>query len=154
MTKIKRRVFMFQKITNFFVSLVQKYLPDAFLFAVFLTIATLILGVAFTQDFDLTATYLAMNINKSVAAKYMRCDWKTIMRCISRTRLYLEPNLKERYEGLVNIGIDETSYRKGHKYVTVVVNHDTNTVVWVGLGHSTQTLSEFFETLKIGRAHV
>lgn len=39
---------MFQKITNFFVSLVQKYLPDAFLFAVFLTIATLILGVAFT----------------------------------------------------------------------------------------------------------
>ena len=102
---------------------------------------------SFTKDFDLTATYLAMNINKSVAAKYMRCDWKTIMRCISRTRLYLEPNLKERYEGLVNIGIDETSYRKGHKYVTVVVNHDTNTVVWVGLGHSTQTLSEFFETL-------
>ena len=39
---------MFQKITNFFVSLVQKYLPDAFLFAIFLTIATLILGVAFT----------------------------------------------------------------------------------------------------------
>ncbi len=39
---------MFQKLTNFFVSLVQKYLPDAFLFAVFLTIGTLILGVIFT----------------------------------------------------------------------------------------------------------
>ena len=101
----------------------------------------------FTKDFDLNAAYLAMNINKSVAAKYMRCDWKTIMRCISRTRDYLEPNIKERFNGLENIGIDETSYRKGHKYVTVVVNHDNKTVVWVGLGHSAQTLSEFFELL-------
>ncbi len=39
---------MFKKMTNFFVSLVQKYLPDAFLFAIFLSIVTLILGVVFT----------------------------------------------------------------------------------------------------------
>ena len=39
---------MFKKITNFFVSLVQKYLPDAFLFAIFLTIITLVLGIVFT----------------------------------------------------------------------------------------------------------
>ena len=42
---------------------------------------------------------------------------------------------KKRYDGLVNIGIDETSYRKGHKYVTTVVNHDTNTVVWAHEGY-------------------
>ncbi len=24
----------------------------------------------------------------------------------------------------------KTSYRKGHKYITVVVNHDTNIIVW------------------------
>ena len=101
----------------------------------------------FTKDFDLQATYIALNINKSVAASYMRCDWKTIMRCISRARAYLEPNIDDRLNNLVNIGIDETSYRKGHNYVTVVVNHDTNTVVWVGEGHSTETLSKFFEKL-------
>ena len=83
----------------------------------------------FTTTFDLMATFLAMNINKSVAAQYLRCDWHTIMRCISRVREFLEPDLKKRYEVLVNIGINETSYRKGHTYVTVVVNHDTNTVV-------------------------
>ncbi len=101
----------------------------------------------FTTTFDLMATFLAMNINKSVAAQYLRCDWHTIMRCISRVREFLEPDLKKRYEGLVNIGIDETSYRKGHTYVTVVVNHDTNTVVWCSPGHSTETLSQFFEEL-------
>lgn len=26
----------------------------------------------------------------------------------------------------------ETSYCKGHKYVTVVTNHNTNQVIWVG----------------------
>lgn len=39
---------MFKKITDFFVSLVQKYLPDAFLFSIFLTILTLVLGVVVT----------------------------------------------------------------------------------------------------------
>ena len=33
----------------------------------------------FTKNFDLMATFLAMNINRSVAAQYLRCDWHTIM---------------------------------------------------------------------------
>ena len=101
----------------------------------------------FTKDFDMMATFLAMNINRSVTAEFLRCDWHTVMRCISRARAYIEPDLKKRYAGLVNIGIDETSYRKGHSYVTVVVNHDTNTVVWCAPGHSTEVLSRFFEEL-------
>lgn len=101
----------------------------------------------FTKDFDMMATFLAMNINRSVTAEFLRCDWHTVMRCISRARAYIEPDLKKRYAGLVNIGIDETSYRKGHSYVTVVVNHDTNAVVWCAPGHSTEVLSRFFEEL-------
>lgn len=104
-------------------------------------------GSRFTKDFDMTATFLAMNINKKVAAEYLRCDWHTIMRCISRAREVLEPDIKKRYDGLVNIGIDETSYRKGHNYVTTVVNHDTNAVVWCAPGHSAEVLSQFFEEL-------
>lgn len=101
----------------------------------------------FTTTIDLIATFFAMEINKSAAARLLRCDWHTIMRCISRVREFLKPDLKKRYDGLVNIGIDETSYRKGHTYVTVVVKHDTNTVVWCSLGHSTETLSQFFEEI-------
>ena len=95
----------------------------------------------------MTATFLAMSINKKVTAEYLRCDWHTIMRCISRARSVLEPDIKKRYDGLVNIGIDETSYRKGHNYVTTVVNHDTNSIVWCAPGHSTEVLSKFFEEL-------
>lgn len=52
----------------------------------------------FTTTFDPMATFLAMNINKSVAAQYLRCDWHTIIRCISRVREFLEPDLKKRYD--------------------------------------------------------
>ncbi|WP_439098330.1 transposase, partial [Bifidobacterium catulorum] len=33
------------------------------------------------------------------------------------------------------LGVDETSYRKGHKYMTVVVDHDRGRVVWMHQGH-------------------
>jgi transposase len=30
------------------------------------------------------------------------------------------------------IGVDEISYKRGHQYLTVVADHDTGRVVWVG----------------------
>lgn len=101
----------------------------------------------FSKAFDLTASYLALHINKSIASEYMRCSWRSIGNCISRTREYLEPDLSRRYNNLVNIGIDETSYKKGYKYLTVVVNHDTNEVVWVHENHGAEILKLFFEEL-------
>ena len=47
----------------------------------------------------------------------------------------------------VRIGIDETSYRKGHSYITTVVNHDTNTVIWADKGHGREVLEKFFQLL-------
>ena len=44
---------------------------------------------------------------------------------------------KKRYDGFVNIGIDENSYRKGHNYVTTFVNQETNAIVWCAPGNST-----------------
>ena len=34
------------------------------------------------------------------------------------------------FDSLVKIGIDESSHKKGYKYITVVINHDTNAMVW------------------------
>ena len=52
-----------------------------------------------------------------------------------------------RFTHLVRIGIDETSYKKGHKYITVIVDHDTNTVIWVGKKHGKSVLESFFGEL-------
>ena len=101
----------------------------------------------FTKDFDLTVTWMAKALCKSAVSQYMRISWATVGRCITRTRNYLEPDISNRLNGLKRIGIDETSYSKGHKYITTVVNHDTNTVVWVAPNHGKSVLDGFFEQL-------
>ena len=104
-------------------------------------------GSSFTKEFDLTVTWLAKYLPRSAVANFMRIDWQTVGSCISRSLHDLEPERSRRLDGLVRIGIDETSYRKGHKYITVVVNHDTNTVVWVADGHGRSVLEQFYKAL-------
>ena len=74
-------------------------------------------------------------------------DWETVGRCVNRALHDLEPERSRRLDGLVNIGIDETSYKKGHKYITVIFNHDTNTVVWASEDHGKSVLEKFYKQL-------
>lgn len=101
----------------------------------------------FTKDFDLTVGWLAVYLPRSVVSKYMRIDWETVGRCVHRTLNDIEPERSRRLDNLVNIGIDETSYKKGHKYITVIVNHDTNAVVWAAQGHGKTVLESFYKQL-------
>lgn len=101
----------------------------------------------FTKNFDLTVAWMSKSLSKSAISEYMRISWLTVGRCVSRVREYLEPNPLSRLNGLKRIGIDETSYNKGHKYITTVINHDTNTVVWVGKNHGKTVLEGFFKSL-------
>jgi transposase len=44
--------------------------------------------------------------------------------------------------------VDEVSYRKGHRYLTMVADHDRDgAVVWAGEGKSGATLQRFFDQL-------
>ena len=88
-------------------------------------------------------------LSRSAAVYYMRIEWQTVGNCVSRALYDLEPECSRRLNGLVNIGIDETNYRKGHKYITVAVNHDTNFVVWVADGHGKAVLEQFYRSLTL-----
>ena len=53
-----------------------------------------------------------------------------------------------RLDGLFRIGVDEVSYRKGHRYLTVVADHDRDgAVVWAAEGKSAATLEAFYDQL-------
>jgi transposase len=49
-----------------------------------------------------------------------------------------------RIKGLVSIGIDEVSYKKGQKYVTLVYDLDRSKVLWAGEGKGRETIDRFF----------
>ncbi len=55
--------------------------------------------------------------------------------------------LHDRFAGLRRIGIDEISYKRGHRYLTIVVDHDSGRLVWAGVGRNEATLEKFFELL-------
>jgi len=59
----------------------------------------------------------------------------------------IEDTLPSRFDNLEQIGIDETSYKKGHKYMTVIINHKTGHLIWAKRGHGKEVLSCFFEEL-------
>ena len=59
----------------------------------------------------------------------------------------------DRLEGLRRIGVDEISYKKGHRYLTVVVDYDTGRLVWAAPGRDEQTLERFFDALGDDCAH-
>ena len=104
-------------------------------------------GSRFLPSFNNEVAYLALNTSKSLIAEYMDIDWQTVGSCIKATHERLEPDTNIRLRNLVRICMDETSYKKGHKYITVVVNMDNNQVVWVHEGHDNETITKFCELL-------
>lgn len=52
-----------------------------------------------------------------------------------------------RIRGLKCIGVDEVSYKKRHKYVTVVYDLERSCVLWVSKGKRRATIDEFFKTM-------
>ena len=104
-------------------------------------------GSCFTYAFEDTCCPHALNMSKSACAKLMRVEWRTVGDICARVLARLESGRPPRCEGLIRIGIDETSYKKGHKYLTVVVNHDTGAVVWCAAGHGRQVADAFFSGL-------
>ena len=101
----------------------------------------------FTKEFEELATWLSLSCTKSAVAALLRISWNTIGPIISRMRAALDSAPAARFEGLSRIGVDETSYKKGHKYITVVINHDTGKVIWAHEGHGKTIFAKFFQLL-------
>lgn len=52
-----------------------------------------------------------------------------------------------RLAGRCRIGIDEICFRKGRRYVTVVVDHQTGRLLWAAEGRDEMTLNRSFRQL-------
>ncbi len=53
----------------------------------------------------------------------------------------------DRFANLRRIGIDEISYKRGHTYLTVVVDHESGVLLWAHPGRDSKTLEKFFDRL-------
>ena len=103
-------------------------------------------GAGHTLAFDETVAWLVTQCSKSAVTELMRIAWRTVGAIIARVWADVEA-LGDRLDGLRRIGIDEISYKRHHRYLTVVVDHDSGRLVWAAPGRDRATLRTFFELL-------
>ena len=99
-------------------------------------------NTGFTAAFEEMCAYLAQITDATTVTKLLGIDWRTVGVIVRRiVDRKLDPG---RLDGLRRIGVDEFSYRKRHRYLTIVVDHDRRRVVWAGEGKGAEALARFF----------
>ena len=102
-------------------------------------------GARHTRDFEDVVAWLAQRTDKTTTATLMRCSWEAVDNIVTRV---VDDHLDaRRLDDLYRIGVDEVSYRRGHRYLTVVADHDSGRVVWVAKGKRGAALEGFYEAI-------
>jgi len=90
--------------------------------------------------------FLAQRVDKTTVARLLRVSWEAVANIVMRVAA--DKIDDSRLDDLYRIGVDDVSYRKGHRYLTVVADHDRNgAVVWAAEGHDAATLKAFYDEL-------
>ena len=99
-----------------------------------------------TRDFDDTVAWLVTHTPKSTVSELLRIAWRSVGAIIERVvadgRAAHDP-----FDGLTRIGLDEISYKRGHRYLTICVDHASGRLVWAAVGRDKKTLNGFFDLL-------
>ena len=107
---------------------------------------------------ELTTTYMQFlahwgrKLSWQEVAETFRTSWPKVFCAVE---YMVEWGLKEReLSGITAIGIDEVSWSKGHKYLTLVYQIDSHCtrLLWIGRERTVETLSSFFHFLGESRS--
>jgi transposase len=107
-------------------------------------------GARHTRDFEDVVVWLAQRMDKAAVSRLLRCSWEAVDRIAKR--VVVEHIDDARLDGLLRIGVDEISYKRGHRYLTIVADHDTGRVVWIGQQRDRVAFEQFFDALGDRRA--
>jgi transposase len=105
----------------------------------------------FTTAFEDTCAWLTARTPASTVATLLRVTWRSVTGIVARVVTEAAART-DRLAGLRRVGIDEVAYRKGHRYLTVVVDHESGRLVWAGKGRDKATVMAFFDALGPARA--
>ena len=102
-------------------------------------------GSRYTALFEATVIEWIKESSLTAAQKYFGINWHTVKRiqeqAVKRGMARRENHVPK------DVCVDEIASKKGHKYVTIVSDPDTGTVLHVGDGHGQLGLSEWYANL-------
>jgi transposase len=100
----------------------------------------------FTRSFEDQVSWLAVQTSQTAVSQLMRIAWRTVGWICERVMAEATAT-RDLFAGLKRIGVDEISIRKGQRYLTVVVDHDTGRLVWAAPGRDRKTVETFLDLL-------
>jgi len=87
---------------------------------------------------------VSMSTVKDIADKFSM-SWETVKNIDKK---YLEAKFSNiDYGDLKRVSIDEIANKKGHDYLSIVMDLNTGRVIWVGEGRKEEDIDKFFDTL-------
>ena len=101
----------------------------------------------YTYAFDMQVAYCAAMLPTNFVARRYRIKWGTVGNCVKRVQENVPCFQPNNFKNLKKIAIDEVKYKKGHKYITTVMNLETGEIVWAHDGFGDEVLKKFFELL-------
>lgn len=102
----------------------------------------------FTAAFNDEISWLVCQMNKTAICGFEGINWRTVGNCIKASHGRLEPDVSARiHDNVRRICVDETSYKRGYKYITVVYDMDRDRAIWIHEGHGYDVFAEFCSLL-------
>jgi len=107
---------------------------------------------SYTHAFERYALELSRHMTIQDVARHLSVSWDVIKEMQKRdlTRRFSKLCLKD----LQMIAIDEISIRKGHRYLTVVLDMISGAIVFVGDGKGADALAPFWKKVKRAKAQI
>jgi transposase len=107
---------------------------------------------SYTHGFERYALELSKHMTIQDVAQHLSVSWDVIKDIQKRylTKRFSKPCVKH----LKTIAIDEIAVRKGHVYLTVVMDMQSGAIVFVGNGKKADALDPFWERLKRAKAKI
>jgi len=107
---------------------------------------------SYTHAFERYALELSKHMTIQDVAGHLSVSWDVIKEIQKRDLMkrFSRPCLKD----LRRIAIDEISIRKGHRYLTVVLDMTKGTIVYAGDGKGADALDSFWKKVKRAKAKI
>jgi len=103
-------------------------------------------GSWFTTAFEDQAAWLAVHASASAVAALMRTSWRAVGGICERVADEARGR-RDVFAELRRIGVDEISIRRGQRYLTVVIDHDSGRLIWAAPGRDRTTVETFLARL-------
>ena len=104
-----------------------------------------------TRRFERELFRLTEEMTVKGVSKFAGVDWEMVKEAEIR---YIVGLLRKRnLDGISDLGIDEVSEKKGHRYLTLVTDTVKHRVIWVGRGRDRAVLRKFFHWFGKKRTH-